>query len=133
KRQFVDGVGGEIVPNVEHTGPFVAGKAIHVLWAVRFAAAHCSVIDGVGPGVAGLEGESIRELPLECKKQGVVTARTDIRLIVDRSVGVRSVGWVRCPVGIGYRANSGKILIQRASTKAVCRIELPDAKIDSTS
>ena len=53
--QFVDGISREVVANIEHAWSLVARQAIHVFRPVGLAAADRSVVDGMGPGIVGLE------------------------------------------------------------------------------
>src|SRR5579863_3130564 len=72
EREFIDGVGREVVANIEDAGALVARQTIDVLRSIRFATTNGAVVDGVGPGVTALEGKAAIETALKRDPQGVI-------------------------------------------------------------
>src|SRR6266849_272536 len=86
--QFINGIGGEIVTNIEYARSLVAAKAIHIFGTIGLSSAHRAVVDGMGPGVASLECQAAGESAVQTKHQGVVSAGADIRLEINGTKGI---------------------------------------------
>ena len=63
QQELVNRIGRKIVTNVEYARSEVAAEAIHVFRPVGFAATDRPVVDGVRPGVMGLQGQAAGETP----------------------------------------------------------------------
>src|ERR1700728_5286984 len=74
KRQFVDGIDGDVVAHIEDARSLVASQAIHVLRTVRLASADRPVVNGMGPGVATLKRQATRKAAFQAEKKGVIGA-----------------------------------------------------------
>jgi hypothetical protein len=59
--QLVHGINRDIVPDIKNAGSFIAGQAIDVLRSVGFAAADGAIVNGMRPGIAGLERKTVVE------------------------------------------------------------------------
>src|ERR1700730_18157547 len=106
EREFVHGIGREVVTNIEDARSLVASPAIYVFWSVGLPTPYCPVIDGMRPGIAGLKGQAAGESAIQTKKKCVIGAGADVRFEIDRTKGIRVVGiWIE--------------LIQRAHSIAV--------------
>src|SRR5580700_1269216 len=86
KRQLINRIRREIVPDIEDAGAFVTGQAIHVLGAIRLPATDRAIVDGVGPRVSRLERQPGREATLQAEKESMVCARANIGLVIHRTV-----------------------------------------------
>jgi len=105
--QRVDGIGNEIVPDVEDARSFVASQAVDVFRPIGFATADRAIVDGMREGVTGFKREAVAQMALESETEGIVSTRTDVALVVH--------GAKRISVGV--------ILIQRPHAIAVDWVE----------
>jgi hypothetical protein len=107
EREFVNGIDGDIVSDVENARSFIALEAIHVFWPGRLSAADGTVINRMRPRIASLKLQPGFQASFERKSQRIVCTRTDIPLDVDRP----------------ERISAGIIRIEGAHAIAVNRIE----------
>ena len=97
--------------NVEGTGTFIALTAIYVFRCVGFAAARCSVVNGMRIGVVRLEEEAVREPPLQSNEQGVIGTLADIVLEIDGTIGVDRKGRIIWMGGVREKLVQGAVAI----------------------